>query len=108
MVLTSGTPMQRARLLAVALASFLLAEGARAQMRWVPLGLGGGPQPRGAPAMAYDPVRREIVLFGGYPAAGDLNDTWILHRHAWTQAHPAVSPPARAPAGFPWEAPVRQ
>jgi hypothetical protein len=37
------------------------------------------PAPRGAPAMAYDPVTRRLIMFGGADGAGtNLNDTWAF------------------------------
>jgi cysteine-rich repeat protein len=49
-----------------------------------------GPPARAGHAMAYDPVRRKIVMFGG---AG-LTDTWE-YDGAWAQAAPTASPPPR-------------
>lgn len=77
---------------------------AYAQIRWTQLSPAAVPPARGAPAMAYDPDHAKIVLFGGFPAAGYLADTWILEGHVWREIHPPVSPPARAAAGFAWDA----
>ncbi|MBN2490150.1 MAG: hypothetical protein JXQ29_04815 [Planctomycetes bacterium] len=46
--------------------------------------------------MAYDVVRRRVILFSG-ATAGSVppNDTWEWDGNAWTQLGPAVSPPAR-------------
>jgi cysteine-rich repeat protein len=49
-----------------------------------------GPAARSGHAMAYDPVRRKIVMFGGAGFA----DTWE-YDGAWTQVAPAASPPPR-------------
>ncbi|MFT3835621.1 MAG: hypothetical protein QM723_01320 [Myxococcaceae bacterium] len=52
------------------------------------------PLPRGgATALAYDPVRRVTVLFGGWYDTGTLSDTWEWNGIDWTQLHPQVSPP---------------
>ncbi len=45
--------------------------------------------------MAYDPVRGEIVLFGGRDEAGALADTWTYDGTTWTEQHPAESPLGR-------------
>jgi hypothetical protein len=43
------------------------------------------PSARGGPAMAYDPVRKRIVLYGGFDAEGNkLNDTWEWDGQTWT------------------------
>jgi hypothetical protein len=49
-----------------------------------------GPSPRQAPAMATDPVRKRVVLFGGgkigrEAAHEGLSDTWEWDGTAWTQ-----------------------
>jgi hypothetical protein len=47
-------------------------------------------------AMAYDPVNKEIIMFGGYRADGTLlNDTWSWDGTDWTLLSPAASPSAR-------------
>jgi len=49
-------------------------------------------------AVAYDAVRRQVVLFGGWrplwPAEW-LNDTWVWDGTDWVQKFPATSPPPR-------------
>jgi hypothetical protein len=48
-------------------------------------------------ALAYDSVRHETVLFGGFDANDSpLADTWVWNGSTWTQRSPATSPPARA------------
>jgi hypothetical protein len=43
-----------------------------------------GPSPRGSPAMAYDPERKRIVLYGGFTAdQHELADTWEWDGRAW-------------------------
>jgi hypothetical protein len=49
-------------------------------------------------ALAYDPVRRVVVLFGGTAGGSPSADTWTWKAGAWTQQHPTTSPPARAEA----------
>ena len=52
------------------------------------------PPPRFGHAMAYDPIRDEVVLFGGYNQQS-RNDTWVWNGETWTQREPSVSPPPR-------------
>jgi uncharacterized protein (TIGR03437 family) len=57
------------------------------------------PSTRLFPAMAYDPVHSQTVLFGGMGngALGliPLNDTWVWDGSNWTQKSPQNSPLAR-------------
>jgi len=66
---------------------------------WTQLAV-GGPPARSEHALAYDPVRDRVVLFGGTNAAGAaLADTWEWNgaTNAWTNVTPASgNPPARA------------
>ena len=49
------------------------------------------PPPGLGNAMAYDPVHRQIVMFGG--SNGD-NYTWTWDGSGWSQQHPLQAPPA--------------
>ncbi len=53
-----------------------------------------GPSPRTNVAMAYDPVRKRIVLFGGQ-ADSVLDDTWEFDGSTWKQQDLPIRPPAR-------------
>ena len=45
--------------------------------RWRELSSASFPSKRGSPAMGYDPVRKRIVLYGGFDGTRtDLSDTW--------------------------------
>lgn len=47
-------------------------------------------------AMAYDPARNEVVLFGGRDANGMRGDTWVWNGINWTRRTPSGDrPPAR-------------
>lgn len=65
----------------------------RCANRWVPLAL---PE-RMLTAMAFDPHRQKLMLFGGTPSGlfTALDDTWEGDGTKWTQVLPAASPPAR-------------
>ena len=49
--------------------------------------------------MAYDPVSKKIVVFGGI---GNTyrNDTWTFDGTAWTKEHPPMAPPVRTGAAM--------
>ena len=53
------------------------------------------PPARSAHAMAYDPVRQRVVLFGGR-ASAYLNDTWEWDGTTWLQRPTPIAPSARA------------
>ncbi|MGH7580175.1 MAG: Kelch repeat-containing protein [Gemmatimonadales bacterium] len=50
--------------------------------RWTPMNV-AGPSARSGAAMAYDPGRRTLVLFGG--SGGPLGDTWSWNGRTWTR-----------------------
>ena len=51
---------------------------------WREMSPATSPSKRGSPAMGYDPVRKRIVLYGGFGAGGiDLDDTWEWDGKAW-------------------------
>jgi hypothetical protein len=58
-------------------------------------------------AMAYDPVRQRVVLFGGGNAVTYFNETWEWDGVSWSRRLPANSPPARVRLAMSWD-PVRQ
>jgi hypothetical protein len=62
---------------------------------WSQLAPAGGPSPRDQVQMAYDPVNRVTVLFGGRDASGKRDDLWVFDAGTvtWTPLAPAVSPP---------------
>lgn len=58
---------------------------------------GTPPSARGFQSAIYDPLRDQVVLFGGVGSAGSLADVWVLSLSpspAWTQL-PLVGPSAR-------------
>ena len=64
------------------------------------------PPRRSSAAMAYDPARGRMVLFGGQGATAPLNDTWEYDGVAWTQVVVSSPPPARLAASLVYD-PVR-
>src|SRR5262249_1345141 len=64
---------------------------------WLQAAPAVSPPARRAHALAFDPVRIRVVLFGGVDANGaPLGDTWEWDGSAWLQMSPLLSPPARA------------
>lgn len=74
----------------------------------------GGPTPRAGAAMAYDPKRRQVVLYGGCTAPPEpvlynplecdgarvaLQDTWVWDGSAWTEVTGEDAPQRRFGAG---------
>jgi hypothetical protein len=56
----------------------------------------GGPGVRDHHTMAYDPARRQLILFGGSDSAGtQLGDTWTWNGRAWRRLA-SDGPPGRS------------
>ena len=52
--------------------------------RWRELSPATSPSKRGGPAMGYDPVRKRIVLYGGFDSRGNhFDDTWEWDGQNW-------------------------
>jgi MYXO-CTERM domain-containing protein len=78
---------------------------------WVEIQSDVRPPARWSAAMAYDPSRKSLILFGGANAVGSsgapssyglLNDTWEWNSSTrqWSQLHPAQSPYSRCSHGM--------
>lgn len=63
--------------------------------RWEQKQPQNSPPPRFAHQMAYDPIRKVAVLFGGESDQGSLADTWEWDGENWHFKSPSTSPPAR-------------
>ncbi len=56
-------------------------------------------------SMAYDPVHKQVVLFGGDSGSEFLNDTWLWNGTDWQQAPKQTAVPApRTSAGLDYDA----
>jgi hypothetical protein len=52
---------------------------------WRELHPAASPSKRGGPAMGYDPMRKRIVLYGGFGAGRQhFDDTWEWDGQGWT------------------------
>jgi len=58
------------------------------------------PTPRDSIEMAFDPINRQVVLFGGQGATGCLRDTWTWDGKDWTRRHPPHAPPRACSYGI--------
>lgn len=66
------------------------------------------PGGRNSAGLAYDPVRQEAILFGGYNGSS-LGDTWAWRGGPnWIHLVPANSPPDRWGHGMVWDAARQQ
>lgn len=61
---------------------------------WTPKTPSVSPSPRALAAMAYDPLLKAALLFGGQSADAALDDMWVYANGSWT---PFVSSPAPSP-----------
>jgi hypothetical protein len=66
---------------------------------WARVGT-SGPSPRSGAAMAYDPGRRAVVLFGG--SGGPLGDTWSWNGREWARL-PVPAVPGRFNTVMAWD-----
>lgn len=66
------------------------------------------PPARWGAAMVYDHARKSIILFGGTPVAGFLQDTWLWNGSAWVEQHPLHQPAGRANFGMAYDATTQQ
>ncbi|MEZ4364711.1 MAG: kelch repeat-containing protein [Kofleriaceae bacterium] len=51
-------------------------------------------------AATFDPLRDEVVLFGGYDGVSYLSETWIWDGAAWSLRPTAAAPPGRNSPGM--------
>ncbi|MBV9103016.1 MAG: hypothetical protein JO060_05450 [Candidatus Eremiobacteraeota bacterium] len=63
---------------------------------WMKITTRDRPSRRAAFAMAYDPVSKKVVLFGGYSGSSYLADTWTFDGASWQLQHPSTSPAGRS------------
>jgi hypothetical protein len=62
---------------------------------WLDKTLAFGPTPRCSPVLSYDPIKRKVVMFGGWNHQ-DFNDSWEWDGTSWVDVTPPVAPPGRA------------
>jgi cysteine-rich repeat protein len=68
--------------------------------QWQPVPGSSGPSGRALGALAYNPLRRTVTLFGGKGSNGRKNDTWEWNGARWTRVATASSPPAMIQSAF--------
>lgn len=66
---------------------------------WTQATPANSPPARDGHAMAYDPARRRVLLFGGYNGS-NLNDTWEWDGSNWTPRAPSSTPALRRRAAM--------
>jgi N-acetylneuraminic acid mutarotase len=73
-----------------------------ASLRWSPIRAANHPGPRLSPGMVYDPLNRQIIIFGGDSPHDRLADTWVysLADNRWQEVTSSVSPPPRSDLGL--------
>ncbi len=54
------------------------------------------PAARAGGLLVYDEGRQQMLLYGGYGAAGYLQDMWLWQGQSWQAVFPTTLPPARA------------
>ena len=58
-------------------------------------------------ATAYDPISKKVVVFGGYNATNQLNETWTFDGTTWTQVQTATAPPPRSSAAMAYDSRIQ-
>ena len=75
-------------------------DGGSWERRWAPEPGGDpGPEGRSQPALAFDPDRRSVVLFGG-ASDGCLDDLWSWNGATWTRLSPDAPEEGDRPPGL--------
>jgi hypothetical protein len=73
---------------------------------WVNMNPTSSPSPRFHCAMIYDKKNTKIILFGGHPLTGPIdNETWVYDykENTWTNMKPTITPPARESHGMSYD-----
>ena len=81
---------------------------AQSNLKWQQLHPQGTFTPRAYFATAYDPVSRNVVMFGGYNSYGQLDETWMYDGTNWKHAVEYVHPSARASASMVYDAKLKK
>ena len=84
-----------------AIVACLFASNAGAQDSWVERIT--TPEARSYMALAEDPIRDRIVLFGGRTPSSNLGDTWEWDGDGWIERTTTLSPSARQDAALVWD-----
>jgi len=74
-------------------------------VKWTLKGPPVRPPARRNAGMVYDPIRQEVVLFGGYNTVGlpSHGDTWVWNGTTWAQKSPATAPSGRGGPAMTWD-----
>ena len=65
---------------------------------WLQLAPPAFPSARSYAAMTYDPISKNVVLFGGFDGHSYLDDTWTFDGITWTRVNTLLPPAARVNA----------
>ena len=63
--------------------------------RWQEIDAGPLPPNRFGPWLAVDPLRGQMLLFGGLENNQQRNDTWLFDGSTWKELHPDLTPSPR-------------
>jgi hypothetical protein len=73
--------------------------------RWVQIFTAQSPAARSGPGMAYDSLRRQVILFGGLQGRNNFfNDTWAYRNREWVQIATPNAPAPRTLPGMAYDA----
>jgi cysteine-rich repeat protein len=68
---------------------------------WVQIPTVVKPSPRYSASMVFDPIRKRLLMYGGFSTGDGIDELWELDGEAWKQVFPTsgVRPPGRGHAG---------
>lgn len=70
---------------------------------WVASSAPVSPSPRSGVGLADEPMRHQVLLFGGLTDAGVSDETWEFDGTTWARRRPLTSPSARRWAAMAWD-----
>ncbi len=73
-----------------------------AKNTWQQLKLDRQPPQRANSQLAYDPINKKVVLFGGDQLDQTVADTWVFDGKKWEEKKPSLSPSPRAGHALLW------
>lgn len=95
-------------LIVVAALSCFAVAGDSRSATWIQLNPATSPSARAVSAMAYDPVSKKVVMFGGFNETTYLNDTWTWDGTTWTQESTPGAPSPRTSAMMAYDLATRK
>jgi PKD repeat protein len=75
---------------------------------WQSVSTPSGLTARVSPNMAYDPLLKEVLLYGGYDGTNDLSDMWAFSGGAWSKLSPTSTPGGSSDGAMFWDSSLNE